>query len=249
MSARTRMLDALYRSRFYPHIYFFRNPFKTLEFRALLDGVDFKPGDVALDVGSGLGLQTNILGRHVARIVGIDPSENAVNRAKSEQHLVEGRIRSEFRCATIEEARFPDASFDKVFSICVLEHIPDFRSVLRECHRVLKPGGQLAFSVDSLATIADAAIVEQHRQRYAVCRYFEADELRREFEAAGFHEVRIRPLAVSRLAARWFADGVRRDFAYRYSEAWWRAKVLGFAEALAADRSKGIYLIVHARKP
>jgi SAM-dependent methyltransferase len=34
-----------------------------------------------------------------------------------------------------------------VFSSQVLEHVPDDRGVLRECARVLRPGGQLVLSV------------------------------------------------------------------------------------------------------
>ena len=42
--------------------------------------------------------------------------------------------------------RFGDASFDAVFSNDVLCHIPGRDKLLRELHRVLKPGGRLLFS-------------------------------------------------------------------------------------------------------
>jgi SAM-dependent methyltransferase len=42
---------------------------------------------------------------------------------------------------------FPDASFDHVFCIEVLEHVPNPFGALTEIHRVLRPGGVLALSV------------------------------------------------------------------------------------------------------
>lgn len=37
----------------------------------------------------------------------------------------------------------PDAAYDWVFSTQVLEHVPDPALYLAECHRILRPGGQL----------------------------------------------------------------------------------------------------------
>jgi SAM-dependent methyltransferase len=42
---------------------------------------------------------------------------------------------------------FPDASFDGVFAIEVLEHVPNPFGALTEIHRVLRPGGVLTLSV------------------------------------------------------------------------------------------------------
>lgn len=42
---------------------------------------------------------------------------------------------------------FGDRALDLIFHGDVLEHVPDFRRGLAECHRVLRPGGALLFTV------------------------------------------------------------------------------------------------------
>src|SRR5438046_7769862 len=44
-----------------------------------------------------------------------------------------------------EHLPFEDASFDLVFGHAVLHHIPDLDRAFAEFHRVLRPGGSLAF--------------------------------------------------------------------------------------------------------
>lgn len=248
MSIKRKLLDALLSSSFYPHIYFFKVPFKTLEWYALIRNIKFSSSDKVLDIGSGLGLQTGLLAKRAGHVIGIDPQENAVNVAKSEQAMLDPRGKIDFRCTTIENANLPDDYFDKIFSVCVLEHIPDYKSVLREAYRVLKPGGQLVFSVDSLATITNHRAIERHQERYAVCRYFEPSTLESDFIKAGFTDVSVVPFLKSRLAALWFEKAIWREFNFRYIEAWWKYHVLRLVEPFYARRGEGIYLLVKARK-
>lgn len=242
------VFNAILRSPIYPHIYFFANPFKFYEFYRLMQVVPIQAGDRLLDIGCGSGLQTNLLGRRCAEVVGIDISKNDIDRALSEKHLTERRINSRFLCTSIEKAGFPDASFDKVYSICVLEHIPDYRSVLREAFRVLKPGGSLVMSVDSLATIVDPEAKRMHRERYRVVDYFVPEHLAGVLKDAGFTGVSVEPILKSAYAAQLFTEGIRRDWKYRYREAVGLFRKLEEAEKQDASGKDGIYLIVHARK-
>ena len=51
------------------------------------------------------------------------------------------------RIEDVTRLTFPDGSFEAVLSFDVLEHVPDFKSALREFYRVLAPGGQALISV------------------------------------------------------------------------------------------------------
>jgi 2-polyprenyl-3-methyl-5-hydroxy-6-metoxy-1,4-benzoquinol methylase len=55
-----------------------------------------------------------------------------------------------FLAARAEAMPFEDRSFDLVIMDDVLEHVEDPGQVLRECHRVLRPGGRLAVKFPSV---------------------------------------------------------------------------------------------------
>lgn len=88
-----------------------------------------------LDVGcsSGAFLQSALSLGFTAE--GVEPSADAAQTARAAGLKV--------FTGYLEQAQFPDASFDAITLIEIVEHLRDAHSLLRECARILKPGGVL----------------------------------------------------------------------------------------------------------
>jgi len=73
---------------------------------------------------------------------------------------------------------FPDASFDRVMSICAIGHFDDGPLALREMARVLAPGGELVLSADTLSRAAEwPHLYKAHCERYHVQRTYTHQQL------------------------------------------------------------------------
>jgi ubiquinone/menaquinone biosynthesis C-methylase UbiE len=64
--------------------------------------------------------------------------------------LTDGKIRTQ-RLTLADRLPYADASFDLVTMLAVLEHLEQPKAILREIHRVLRPGGELVLTVPSKA--------------------------------------------------------------------------------------------------
>jgi SAM-dependent methyltransferase len=92
----------------------------------------FDAGAKLLDVGCGTGW----LAEHFSDYTGIDGSPEAVDAAQAKgRSIVQGDGG--------EPLPFGDAAFDGVVLKDLLEHVADPVAVVREAHRVLKPGGRV----------------------------------------------------------------------------------------------------------
>jgi SAM-dependent methyltransferase len=104
-----------------------------------------------------------------------------------------GRLRLDARAARVGDAGSPDASFDVVALIDVVEHLADPLALLREAARVTRPGGILYLvtpDVDSLS-----ARVLRGRWwglRPAHIYYFSRRSMAAALERAGFEVVEVR---------------------------------------------------------
>lgn len=105
-------------------------------------GLVFKPGERVLDAGCGDGSILFALKNHFdISIVGADFSEEAlVNAGKNS---IRKGYALESHKADTRNLPFQDMSIDKIFSLGVVEHLPNPESAVNELARCLKPGGVL----------------------------------------------------------------------------------------------------------
>ncbi len=240
---------AAYIFRVSPNLWQLPNALKIYEFDETLKGVQLKEGQRVLDLGCGRGLQSQIIARQGPAVVGVDPSQKRIQNARRELEFSSVRQRVEFICGTLEDGKFDAASFDYVFSFCVFEHIENLREVFAELHRVLKPGGEIHTTVDALSNIADAALIDLHRQTYSVYRYFRPDTVKAWFAEAGFELFHQRYFLKSPLAR----EAVIRELqqgavAQSRAERQQGYQQLVAAERAAEDGDGGIMILCRARK-
>jgi ubiquinone/menaquinone biosynthesis C-methylase UbiE len=104
----------------------------------------------ALDFGCGLGRMTRALAASFDECVGVDISEDMVRGARDLNADVDGVSFVVNRADDLSQ--FPDASFDLIYSVIVLQHVPDrgaIESYIAEFCRVLRPGGLAVFGLPS----------------------------------------------------------------------------------------------------
>jgi ubiquinone/menaquinone biosynthesis C-methylase UbiE len=103
-----------------------------------------KSGDKVLDLGCGNGRCVEIIKSKGGEYVGIDISDKLVEIAK-------GRYPAEnFQVGDALSLPYPDNSFDLVYSIAVLHHIPSAQmreQFIQEAKRALNPGGFFILTV------------------------------------------------------------------------------------------------------
>ena len=112
----------------------------------IFPSIDFKRCRRILEIGSGVGAQTEHLLKIFPEIhvTCIDLNEAQLHRAAqtlAQLPIAEGRY--ELIKQDAHSLAFPAESFDGVFICWVLEHLPDPGQVLREAKRVLRSGGSL----------------------------------------------------------------------------------------------------------
>jgi SAM-dependent methyltransferase len=100
-----------------------------------------------LDFGCGVGRMTRAFSAYFKSCVGLDVSEKMVGLAKKYNS---GLPRCEFMASEAARLPLPDRTFDFVFTVLVLQHLPTKRAILNyiaEFVRIAKEGGVIAFQL------------------------------------------------------------------------------------------------------
>lgn len=108
-------------------------------------------GRDVLEIGCGIGTDGLRLALGGARYVGVDLSPISITLAREQFALfgAAGRI----EVADAEALPFEAESFDHVFSFGVIHHSPDTEAIVREIHRVLRPGGTFTVMIYNRSSI------------------------------------------------------------------------------------------------
>src|SRR3989339_1121230 len=107
-----------------------------------------KEGDIVLDLGSGVGIDSILAAKKVGnsgKVIGVDMTEEMVVKAK-ENAAKQGITNVEFLVGDIENLPLKDNSVDTIITNCVINLTPDKVKTVSEAHRVLKPGGKIYLS-------------------------------------------------------------------------------------------------------
>ncbi len=179
----------------------------TDEWRAALTRLALGPGSRVLDVACGSGGPDLHLARTTgAHVVGVDVNAQAVETATERARRED--MASLVRFEQADAARplpFEDATFDAVLCIDAVNHLPGRLHVLRDWHRLLKPGGHILFTdpvvVTGLLSSEEIAL----RASIGFFVFSLRDEDERLIQEAGFDLLRCDNStdSVVRVARRW----------------------------------------------
>lgn len=201
----------------------------------ILPDLPYRDGESLLDIGCGVGAVLGVLATaHPGlRLAGIDQSEAQVVAAREHLEFVPG---ADLRVGDALDLPWPDGSFDHVYIMWFLEHLPGASKVLAEARRVLRPGGTITINETDYSTLLTAPenadlqyLAEAQRLLFAQrgCA-ITGRSLGPWLVDAGFREVISEPLGF-----HFFADGSTRmrDFV---------DYLLGFMEPMVPVLAEGI---------
>jgi SAM-dependent methyltransferase len=185
---------------------------RAIEEAAALAALDLTKNDAVLDAGCGTGQHVEMLLDVAGRLIGVDHAPRAVELAAARVPPADAD-RASFHVADLRDLPLADGEVDAVLSIEVVQHIPTAelrREALRELRRVLRPGGRAAVIVyrwlGGIRRDRDGSF-PTGIYRHA----FTARELRREFTAAGFGDVRVAGVVAAPSVAQRLGISVERQ--------------------------------------
>ena len=120
-------------------------PFFASFARQVAGALDLPPDAEVLDLAAGRGALSRVLAGRAGRMVAVDAAPRMVELLARDLPAVESHL---MVAAALE---FPDAAFDLVVAGFVMHILPDPVAAVAQVRRVLRPGGQFAFTVPGRA--------------------------------------------------------------------------------------------------
>lgn len=179
------VIGSLRKFRRFFHLYVATRDFnfhRRIEWNLISSWLRFGFEENICDIGCDDGFYTRKLAKRGFNAFGIDLNKKAI-------HLANGfslNTKTGFLIGDAEFLPFKNESFDKIVLISVLEHINDDEKAIGEVVRVLKTGGFLVVSVDSLShKVTSRTFKEKHAKKYLVERYYTISYFKEKIERHG----------------------------------------------------------------
>ncbi len=100
-------------------------------FKVLLKYLQPSKGERILDLGCGRGFYVKEMENYTEEVIGVDISESSLKEA----------VTHKVKYGDATDLNFEANSFDKIYLLHAIEHIPNLKELSSEIARVLKPGG------------------------------------------------------------------------------------------------------------
>jgi ubiquinone/menaquinone biosynthesis C-methylase UbiE len=131
-----------------------------LEESFILSNYSNVQGAKILDIGIGTGRCSSLLAKKGAKIYGIDISDEMPKKAR----IKLGNSLMDLNIIDVQRGiPYPYSSFDTILCIRVLKYMPNWKFVINEISRVLKPGGFLILEISAKNSIA---LLAEKRSNY-----------------------------------------------------------------------------------
>ena len=167
-----------------------------------------------LDIGCGGGLLSEPMARLGFEVTGVDASERNIGAAKA--HAAAQGLAIEYLCSTVETLLAEDgAPFDLILNMEVIEHVADPAAFLRDCTRLVAPGGLMIVATlnRTAKAMALAVIGAEHVLRWLPVgthdwnKFIKPDEIRGWLEGEPVEVEGPFGVSFSPLAGRWSESG------------------------------------------
>lgn len=113
----------------------------------ILQMCNLKSHYYACDIGTGTGVVAYALSKYCKHVVGIDISQDMLNKAEEEHNATNIEyIKADAETLTFDKKHFCAEMFDIATARMTFHHIEHWNSALSECYKILKPEGRIVIS-------------------------------------------------------------------------------------------------------
>ena len=186
---------------------------KAMEAKTILSFLELKRGEKVCDVACGSGQQSIKMAKRGCEVYGIDQNARAIETAK----LIAKGYDCDFQVGNAEKLPYVSNMFDKVVSVCALEHFEHDEKAIEELNRVLKLSGILVLTVDSFTYKGiKKHLQEKHRTDHSVVNYYSISQLTQKLEKNGFKVLKSKYFINSPISSFFFTLSIRMGLGCGY---------------------------------